>query len=120
MPVIIHDEITVGGKKIRAKVFKSESQRPLTREAKQQAEKFGPFSLVESVGEWRTWNRFFDTPSVQKDDRIIEWIASKRNLPEDLGPKWLEVLMSAVRNEFPSLDTTVLGDSEIHQRLEAM
>ena len=58
--------------------------------------------------------------SVQKDDRIIEWIASKRNLPEDLGPKWLEVLMSAVRNEFPSLDTTVLGDSEIHQRLEAM
>src|SRR6266705_264851 len=43
MPVIIRDEITVGGKKLRAKVFKSENQRPLTREAKEQAEKLDQF-----------------------------------------------------------------------------
>lgn len=219
MPVIIRDEITVGGKRIRAKVFRSESQRPLTREAREQAEKldhfiavkmheiegeiekqglldlknrpgvlrlwyevgkrlafvettelvsaqdrqyiwralydhagslspgtntptrasgrhnhfrqcyllakkFPDFAYVESVGDWRTWSHFFDSPTIENDDRIVEWFASKHSSPEDLGSDWLLRLTNAISNEFPargaSTDTTVLSETELGERLERM
>ena len=221
MPVIIRDEIIVGGKKLRAKIFKSESQRPLTRDAKVQAEeldhyiaskmqeieaemdklglldmknrpgvlrlwyevgkrlsfvettnlvsaqdrkyiwralydhagrlspgtstpmrasgrnnhfrqcyllakKFPDFAYAESVGDWRTWSHFFDSPTIENDDRIVEWFASKHVSPEDLRgadyERWLERITNAIRNEFPAVgaftDTTVLSEPELRKRLE--
>lgn len=219
MPVIIRDEITVGGKKLRAKVFKTESQRPLTREAREQAEKldqfiedsmreieqemenlkllelknrpgvlrlwyevgrrlsfvemtslvsaqdrqyiwralydhagklspsidpptrasslrnhfrycyllankFPDFEYVEGVGDWRSWIDLFDSPTIQNDDRIVEWIASKYSSSNYAEPHWLRKLINAIRSEFPALgaatDTTVLSPAELSQRLEHM
>lgn len=219
MPVIIRDEITVGGKKILAKVFRSESQRPLTKEAREQAEKlddfieekmreiekemdrlglldlknrpgviqlwyqvgkrlsfvestnlvssqdrqyiwralydhagrlspgpstpsrasglrnhfrycyllavkFPDFEYVEGVGDWRSWHDFFDTPTIQNDSRIVEWIASKYRASNYSESNWLPRLIGAIRNEFPALgastDTTVLTDEELDRRLEDM
>ena len=219
MPVIIRDEITVGGKKLRAKVFKSESQRPLTKEAKEQAEsldrfiaesmrgieeeisklgllelknrpgvlklwyevgkrlsfvettnlvsaqdrqfiwralydhagqlspsldpptrasssrnhfrycyllasKFPNFEYVEAVGDWRSWIDLFDSPTIQNDERIVEWIASKYSSSNYSEANWLRRLINAIRNEFPALgastDTSVLGIEELQQRLQTM
>ncbi len=219
MPVIIRDEITIGGKKLRAKVFKAESQRPLTREAKEQAEKldqfieekmreieremdklglltlknrpgvlrlwyevgkrlsfvettnlvsaqdrqyiwralydhagrlspgldpptrasspsnhfrycyllaskFPDFEYVEGVGAWRSWIDLFDSPTIQNDERIVEWIASKYSSSNYSETNWLRRLINAIRNEFPALgastDTTVLSDAELRGRLEDM
>ena len=223
MPVIIRDEITIGGKKLRAKVFMSENQRPLTRDAKDQAEKlddyieskmreieveidtlglldlknrpgvlrlwyevgkrlsfvettslvsaqdrkfiwralydhagrlspgantpvrasgrtnhfrqcyllakkFPDLEYVESVGDWRTWSHFFDSPTIENDDRIVEWIASKQVSAQDLSgadyERWLERIGVAIRNEFPAVgaaaDTTVLSQPELWKRLEEL
>jgi hypothetical protein len=219
MPVIIRDEITIGGKKLRAKVFKTENQRPLTRDAREQAEaldlfieesmrrieeemqkaelldlknrpgvlrlwyevgkrlsfvettnlvsaqdrqyiwralydhagslspsidpptrassprnhfrycyllasKFPDFEYVEGAGDWRSWIDLLDSPTIQNDERIVEWIASKYSASNYSDPNWLRTLINAIRSEFPALgastDTTVLSQPELDQRLEIM
>jgi hypothetical protein len=219
MPVIIREEITIGGKKILARVFKSESQRPLTKQARLQAEeldqfidekmaeveneiskmgllelknrpgvlklwfevgkrlafvekttlvstqdrqfiwralydharnlspslepptrasgprnhfryccllasKFPDYEYVEAVGDWRTWIDLFDSPTIQNDERIIDWIASKYSASNYSQPNWLRSLINAIRNEFPAMavstDTTVLKNDELRSRLDRM
>jgi hypothetical protein len=227
MPVIVREEITVGGKQIPAKVYKSENPRPLTKSARDKAneldqliarkmhdieeemerngllelksrrgvlklwyevgkrldfvettklvssedrkfiwralydhagklapnrpyesdnppqsrradeprnhfrycyliaKKFHDFDLVESVGDWSSWIDLLDSPTIQNDERILEWIASKQqNSTEDSRVEWLRKLINGIRGEFPAAgamtDTTVLTNKELKQKLEKM
>jgi len=227
LPVIIREEIVVGGKKVPAKIYRSESQRPLTKSAREQAqkldelilhemhdiendmqrrkllelkgrrgvlrlwyevgkrlsfvqrtdlvptedrryiwralydhagklapipphpgsgtpenrraddlrnhfrycyliaEKFSDFDFVESVGDWSSWIDLLDSPTIQNDERILEWIASKQqSSSEDSRVDWLRKVINGIRREFPAsgsmTDTAILNDKELRQKLESM
>jgi len=89
------------------------------------AKKFPNFDFVESVGDWSSWIDLLDSPTIQNDERILEWIASEQQGPaEDSRVDWLRKLINGIRREFPAVgamtDTTVLTDKELTQKLENM
>jgi hypothetical protein len=227
LPVIIREEIVVGGKKVPAKIYRSESQRPLTKSAREQAQKldelishkmhdiendmqrrkllelkgrrgvlrlwyevgkrlsfvertdlvptedrryiwralydhagklapipphpgasppenrraddlrnhfrycyliakkFSDFDFVESVGDGSSWIDLLDSPTIQNDERILEWIASKQqSSSEDSRVDWLRKIINGIRREFPAsgsmMDAAILNDKELRQKLESM
>jgi hypothetical protein len=90
------------------------------------ATKFSDIDFVESVGDWSSWIDLLDSPTIQHDERILEWIASKQPGPlrHSTRKDWLRKIINGIRREFPAAgamtDTTVLDDDELKQRLETM
>lgn len=88
------------------------------------AKKFHDFDFVESVGDWSSWIDLLGSPTIQNDERILEWIASKQqSSAEDSRVDWLRKIINGVRREFPAVgamtDTTVLTERELTQKLES-
>jgi hypothetical protein len=89
------------------------------------AKKFHDFGFVESVGDWSSWIDLLDSPTIQNDERILEWIASKQpSSTQDSRVEWLRKLINGIRGEFPAAgamtDTTVLTQKELKLKLEKM
>jgi hypothetical protein len=86
------------------------------------ASKFPDFDLVERVGDWSSWIDLLDSPTIQNDERILEWIATKQqSSTEDSRVDWLRKLINGIRGEFPAMtDTTFLGRKELFDKLENM
>jgi len=86
------------------------------------ASKFPDFDFVEKVGDWSSWIDLLDSPTIQNDERILEWVATKQQgSGEDSRVNWLRKLINGIRGEFPAVtDTTVLSDKELCGKLEKM
>lgn len=86
------------------------------------ASKFPDFNFVEKVGDWSSWIDLLDSPTIQNDERILEWIATKQqSSTEDSRVDWLRKLINGIRGEFPAVtDTSVLSEKELLGRLEKM
>jgi hypothetical protein len=89
------------------------------------ARKFPDFDFVESVGDWSSWIDLLDSPTIQNDERILEWIASKQqSSSEDSRVDWLRKIINGIRHQFPAVgamtDTTVFTERELTQKLESM
>lgn len=65
---------------------------------------------------WTFWVECFDSIAIREDERIVEWLASSIR---EIGLKQNEIraLNKAIRAEFREVDTTVLSDEELTQRL---
>ena len=87
------------------------------------AKRFPNMDFVLSLGDWSWWIDLFDSPTIQNDERILEWISSKHQASE-LSRDELRKLINGIREEFPSMgmtaDTTVLGKGELEQKLQQL
>jgi hypothetical protein len=86
------------------------------------ASKFPDYRFVETVGDWSSWIDLLDSPTIQNDERILEWIATKQqSSSDDSRVDWLRRLINGIRGEFPAItDTTILSDKELFGKLENM
>ena len=89
------------------------------------AKKFPDFDFVESVGDWSSWIDLLDSPTIQNDERILEWIASKQqSSSENSRVDWLRKIINGIRGQFPAVgamtDTTVFTERELRRKLESM
>jgi len=89
------------------------------------AKKFRNFDFVESVGDWSSWIDLLDSPTIQNDERILEWIASKQQgSSEDSRVDWLRKIINGIRHQFPAAgamtDTSVFTERELIEKLESM
>lgn len=61
---------------------------------------------------------FFDLNVTRNDNRIINWLLkSMRNANIQSQQDWLRPLTKLMNQEFKGIDTTVLTDDEIHNKL---
>jgi hypothetical protein len=77
----------------------------------------GPLEWVQAVGTWRDWVLFLESPSVNADSRILNWVGEKmKTAPKRV----LRSLTRAVRHRFKNRETRdVLTDDELRDELEA-
>lgn len=79
--------------------------------------------FVEESGSWAEWSDFFDSKRIRNDPRIIQWFydrnviafREKQNLTRH---KWFKIITRTIRNEFRKIDTTVLDENELFQKLD--
>jgi len=76
----------------------------------------GPLDWVQAVGAWRDWVEFLESPFVNADQRILNWVGQKmRAAPKRL----LRDLTRALRNKFKNCETRdLLTDEELQQDME--
>lgn len=101
-----------------------EQQRPHFKYCYELAKKFPDFDFVNSAGDWSAWVEFLDSPSINNDSRIVEWLSSKRLTLDSTKRDWLRRLTREIRREFPykgqKTDTSVFGEAELRDRLDAI
>ncbi len=65
------------------------------------------------------WKEFFENRRVDKDERIIVWLArARKEGPRRPVSRWLRKLTRPVTSRFLSRDTTVLTQHELTTGLE--
>ena len=79
--------------------------------------KQGLLEWVQAVGTWRDWVELLESPFVNADQRILDWIAEKMRV----APKRiLRSLTRVLRNRFKNRETRdLLTDDELRDELEA-
>lgn len=80
-----------------------------------------PRRFLESAGNWTAWVEFLDSPRVREDKRILEWFVSRSPVNPPMGYsklKWLRALMRSMRERFRKVDTTLLSNSELFEKLD--
>ena len=80
-----------------------------------------PRSLLESAGNWTAWVEFLDSPRVRDDRRILEWFVTKSPVAPPTGYtklKWFRAIMRSIRDRFREIDTTMLSESELFEKLD--
>ncbi|MCK4481616.1 hypothetical protein KAU55_00205 [Candidatus Bathyarchaeota archaeon] len=76
---------------------------------------------VEAAGNWRAWVEFLDSKRIRNDLRIVEWFASRYAKESSKAKsKCFRKITRAIRNEFKEIDTTVLEQNELFQRLDSI
>ncbi len=77
----------------------------------------GSLETVEAVGTWRDWVELLESPFVNADRRILEWIGQKmKRAPKRV----LRQLTRALRDNFKNRETgDVLSGEELAQEMEA-
>lgn len=82
--------------------------------------RLGQFSweMVESVGDWSSWQRFFDL-SISKDERILKWLGQARErFQSAFKNNWLKETTKLLTRQFHDRDTLLLTDEELYKELE--
>jgi hypothetical protein len=101
-----------------------EQQRPHFKYCYELAKKFPDFDFVNGAGDWSAWVEFLDSPSINSDSRIVEWLSSKRLTSEGAMRDWLRRLTREIRREFPykgqKTDTSVFGEAELREKLDSI
>jgi len=85
--------------------------------------KLGPFSwdFVSQAGDWTTWSELFDSELFRKDNRLIEWLATKQNEKSRTSQqKWLRPLTTKIRNELKDIITTEFSEKDLYERLDVI
>jgi len=75
-----------------------------------------PYKVVKKVGPWALWREILSYKSILGDERVFEWII--RKLIET--PRTRDAarpFLKAVNNRFKRIDTTVLNDDELLEKL---
>lgn len=83
--------------------------------------KFGVSEYLESVGTWRDWVEFLESPVVNADPRILGWVSSKMADARVRRAKnrLLRELTVELRNRFKNRETGgILTDEELQEELE--
>ncbi|WP_420182102.1 hypothetical protein ACNO8S_13655 [Haloarcula sp. KBTZ06] len=76
------------------------------------------WELVEQAGNWTIWVEFFDTELMQKDERIIRWLAEvQEQFDPSARQNWVREINRELRNVFESIDTRILSDEELREEL---
>jgi len=82
----------------------------------------GRFSwdFVKKAGDWTSWSELFDSTLFKSDDRMIQWLSTKQKYSKGSQQNWLRPLTKNIRNKMKSVDTTVLDDKELFDRLDML
>lgn len=78
-----------------------------------------PYETIKKVGPWALWREILGYEIFLKDKRIldftIKYLIKHRGTRDEARP-----LLKAVANRFKKIDTSVLTDNELSQKLEPM
>lgn len=74
------------------------------------------WSLVERGGKWRAWVEFLDSPKINTDVRILDWVGGR--MAQVREKNWIRVLNRSLRQALKSKDTSFLKKDELYQLLE--
>jgi hypothetical protein len=74
------------------------------------------WSLVERGGKWRAWVEFLDSPKINGDERILDWVG--RKMLQIKERNWIRVLNRGLRQALKSKDTSFLNKDELYELLE--
>jgi hypothetical protein len=72
--------------------------------------------LVERGGNWRAWVEFLDSPKINSDERILDWVGGKMKQIKEKN--WIRVLNRSLRQALKSKDTSFLKKDELYELLE--
>ncbi|MCK4436814.1 hypothetical protein KAU86_02590 [bacterium] len=76
-----------------------------------------PWDIVESGGDWSSWQRFFDL-AIKRDERIFVWLGKQSDkLRSSFKKNWLKETTKSLTDQFHNRDTTVLSEAELEQEL---
>lgn len=73
---------------------------------------------LRKVGSWGLWREVIGSTSINADERVASWVA-KRIIDEKISRDNARPLLRYVRNRLKGLDTSVLSDTELHQKLNS-
>jgi hypothetical protein len=74
------------------------------------------WNLVERGGNWRAWVEFLDSPKINSDDRILDWVGE--GMREIKQKNWVRVLNKKLRQALKGKDTSFLKTNELYELLE--
>lgn len=74
------------------------------------------WSRVERGGNWRAWVEFLDSPKINTDPRILDWVGVK--MIDVQEKNWIRVINRGLRQELRGKDTSFLNNEELYQFLE--
>ena len=74
------------------------------------------WNLVDRGGNWRAWVEFLDSPKINSDDRILDWVGGKMKKIKEKN--WIRVLNRSLRQALKNKDTSFLKKDELYELLE--
>jgi len=77
------------------------------------------FTEIKRVGAWSVWRDLFDNAKLFDDPRVFDWVAGKITKVSG-GHKSIRPFIHAVRRRIKRLDTTILSDDELKEKLESI
>jgi hypothetical protein len=72
---------------------------------------------VEKVGSWSVWRDLFDNNKILEDDRVLKFVI-ERIKSTHKGHKELRPFIHKIRRELKKVDTSVLSNEELNNRLK--
>ncbi|NOH04738.1 MAG: hypothetical protein HND47_23590 [Chloroflexi bacterium] len=74
------------------------------------------WSLVKRGGNWRAWVEFLDSPKINADERILDWLSGRMSRIKQKN--WIRVLNRGLRQALKNKDTSFFKKDELHELLE--
>jgi len=74
------------------------------------------WDIVERGGNWRAWVEFLDSPKINIDDRILDWVGIKMIQVKEKN--WVRILNRKLRQTLKNKDTSFLAKEELYELLE--
>lgn len=74
------------------------------------------WEIVECGGNWRAWVEFLDSPKINVDDRILDWVGIKMMQVKEKN--WVRILNRKLRRTLKNKDTSFLNKEELYELLE--
>lgn len=98
---------------------KQKKRRGTYRDHFLQCFKIGKFSkeVAKKAGSWSDWVEFFDSSTINEDNRILDWVIKKCN-SEITKNYWLKSFYRLLKREFIGKISTVFSNAELNNRLE--
>lgn len=75
------------------------------------------WSEVKQVGPWSVWRDLFDNSKLLEDKRVFDWVVKKIRVSR-MGHKELRPFIHASRRRIAKIDSSVLSNKELRQKLE--
>lgn len=72
--------------------------------------------LVRRGGNWRAWVELLDSPKINNDERILDWVGMK--MSQVNKKNWIRILNRKLRQTLKNKDTSFLKKEELHELLE--
>lgn len=76
-----------------------------------------PYKVVKTVGPWALWREILTYKSILNDERVFKWVI-KRLVKVPRTRDAARPLLKAVNNRLKRIDTTVLNDNELLEKLK--
>lgn len=73
--------------------------------------------IIKRVGKWAVWNDILDNPKILSDKRILDRVIDKL-LDRRAGHKEIRKFLYAISRRLHKIDTKVLTDKELEEKME--